>query len=251
MDHLLIDLGNTRLKWALDHEGRLEYGDALSHREPGWTDRLQNELANVKTPASVMVCSVADQATTTKLKSMIDALWQMPVTLITSPKLGNGVSSAYSDAAALGSDRWAAMIAAYNKAKTAVCVVDCGTAVTLDIIDHKGRHQGGLIIPGLGLMENALSVHTQVVPKTAPPSLSAGDKELGSDTPGCIQAGSVHAVCGLIERSVQQMNRRLKTSLECYITGGDARQVIPHLNLRAHFEPYLVLQGLALMARAA
>lgn len=250
MSHLLIDLGNSRIKWALEHEGRMQYGDGLHYHNGDWRRQLKTHFASMDPPADVYISSVVDAATEIMLQELIDSLWQCAVVFVQSPKLGNGVSNAYIDAPALGSDRWMAMIAAFHKAKAAVCVVDCGTAVTLDVIDHKGRHCGGLIVPGLGLMQQSLTHNTSAIASDADLASEFND-ELGVDTLGGIRAGSVHAVCGMIERVVQKMNHNLKTSLQCYITGGDAPKVLPYLNLRSHFEPYLVLQGLALVARAA
>ena len=79
--------------------------------------------------------------------------WQVEAELMKTPQEGGGIYNAYSHAEKLGSDRWAVMVAAFEKKKGSVCVVSCGTAVTLDVVNTEGLHCGGLIIPGYGLMQ--------------------------------------------------------------------------------------------------
>jgi type III pantothenate kinase len=248
MASLLIDLGNSRLKWGLERDGRLEVGDEIEYQHGDWDSALAPAFTELGTPDKVIIGSVAGAEANAGLEKWLQDRWAAPVLFVKSPELGHGVANAYQDPAALGIDRWAAMVGAYHKLRTAVCVVDCGTAVTVDVIDHKGKHLGGAIVPGLTLMYTALAQRTHALPPGGESPMLL-DSRLGVDTVGCVSAGGVHAVAGMIERIVQQMNRRLKTSIDCVITGGDARKIMPHLNVRMQFEPHLVLQGLALIAR--
>jgi type III pantothenate kinase len=155
-----------------------------------------------------------------------------------------GVSNGYDHPERLGVDRWLALLGAYHSVKGSVCVADCGTAITVDVVDGEGRHQGGVIAPGLALMRRALAVATDG-------AVAGGGSFRGvfaRETEAAVQGGTVNAAAGLIEKLMAESGRVLDTQPFLILTGGDAAPVAECLRLPHEIAPLLVLQGLWLIA---
>jgi type III pantothenate kinase len=245
--NLLIDLGNTRLKWAV-YDGQLPLRSVvMSHRGQDLAASLSAAWANLPRPGRVQLASVAEPSITNALSQWLQQQWALTPSLLISPAQGQGLSNSYAEPARLGCDRWAAMVAAYHVARAAVCVVDCGTAVTLDAVNAQGQHLGGLILPGLRAMQTALSRDTALAPvefSQLAPGL------LGTSTRDGIVRGISHAVSALVEQTVTELTRQSGTAPQCYLTGGDAEVIAPLLSIPYQVMPDLVLQGLAVIADA-
>ncbi|MEX2353865.1 MAG: type III pantothenate kinase, partial [Gammaproteobacteria bacterium] len=156
----------------------------------------------------------------------------------------NGVRNGYRDINQLGVDRWLAMIAARDKYNGNLCVVDCGSAVTIDMVDADGQHQGGYIIPGHYLMQQSL------VNNTSRLSVSGVYKPtvaLGRSTGECINNGTILAVSCLIEHVIQTAGTRSSSDYKCIITGGGAAEVMALLKIDYSHEPLLVIDGIRLL----
>ncbi len=129
-----------------------------------------------------------------------------------------------------------------------MCVIDCGTAITVDAVDADGQHQGGLIVPGLEMMRGALLKHTHGVIYDMEADSSVEADLLGRNTRGCVEGGTLYAVIAFIDRVVSDLRKELGGEMQCSITGGDAPRVLPLLRGEYRHEPHLVLQGLARLA---
>ena len=158
--------------------------------------------------------------------------------------------NAYVEPQRLGSDRWAALIGAHAAVSGPLCVVDCGSAVTLDALDVKGQHLGGLIIPGLDMMRGALINNTSGIHEQA---LARGEGEvsvLARDTQGAVTGGVLYTLIAVIDRVTADLAADLQSPLTRVITGGDAERLLPLLAGPYRHEPELVLQGLAIVAES-
>jgi len=154
------------------------------------------------------------------------------------------VVNAYSHPDRLGVDRWLTLIAVHRQIDAPACIVDCGTAVTLDGLDATGRHLGGLILPGLEMMRDALLRNTQI---DAPASVDwAG--VLARDTAGAVAAGGLFACAGLVELVARRIAQDCGRVPQIVLTGGDGAKLQAVLETGARYEPDLVLQGLAQLA---
>lgn len=166
----------------------------------------------------------------------------VPCNFITSVAREAGIENAYEDPGQLGSDRWLAMIAAYQIVRGAVCVVDFGSAITIDMLSASGRHQGGIIIPGFKMMQTCISKGLGHLP--CPSELKKKPSLLGTDTVSAIQSGLLHPVTALIEKLLQK-NPSQQDHVSLVITGGQARYSglvdLPNTLYR----PHLVLEGMA------
>ncbi|HZD54235.1 MAG TPA: type III pantothenate kinase, partial [Woeseiaceae bacterium] len=147
--------------------------------------------------------------------------------------------------------RWVAMVGARAEFNSALCVVDAGTAVTIDAVDRDGMHLGGLIVPGLRLMREALHVSTSDLPPAKRPGSSAaeGMELFATTTEGALDKGTMTAICGAIERAVGRL-RANGYRPKIVLTGGDASRILKQLNGDVMHRPNLVLQGLAFMVQS-
>jgi len=239
---LLIDAGNSRIKWALvEQESQLE--NFNSHTTLPVALEAWSHLAK---PDQVWLANVRDKHFVRELNAAISSLWALPVNEVISARQAFGVTNVYAEPRQLGCDRWAAMLAAYHECKTSLLVVNLGTAVTIDAIDANGKHLGGLINPGIHLMQAALNSGTNI---DCIPDLSVRNNiELfAHSTAEGIVSGSINAISALIDRAYQD---RIKhdPDTRCYLAGGDAEKIKDTLQCSCIVEPSLVLKGIALIA---
>jgi type III pantothenate kinase len=246
MSILLVDLGNSRLKWSL-YTGSLPLSsrDGAAYREQPLATVLAAQWDALPRPARVMVACVADAATREDLQHWLQTQWSVQPEFLVSPAQALGLRNAYAEPARLGCDRWAAMVAAYHLAGSAVCVVDCGTAITLDVVSADGRHRGGLILPGLVAMQAGLTRHTRL---PAVEITVADDALLGRSTEDAIALGGPRAVAALVEQTLGQLTQQYGEAVSCYLTGGDAGHIASRLGVPYRQVSDLVLQGLAVIA---
>ena len=238
---LLIDIGNTRLKWALLLDGKLEQQGAFVYQKTSLSEQLSREWSALGTPQGIFMVSVAAGDITQGVFDWAAKRWDCPLEKLHSGKRCGGVVNGYSKPECLGVDRWAAIVGAFALVGNAVCVVDCGTALTIDVVDSDGSHLGGLIVPGQAVMHRSLRESTAGLQVSEVPGSAS---LLGTDTTSCIFAGSTQASVGLIERMVLQMQHQLDDSPVLVLTGGGAEALSPWLTLPYRYESDLVLQGI-------
>jgi len=243
----LIDAGNSRIKWAwLDSEG-LRETDSRSHVEDGFFNPLASIWMQVPRPARIIVSNVAGAVFAEKLTSHAQRHWQVLPEFITPVAAAFGITNAYPEPGTLGADRWVALIAACHLDLGACCVVDCGTALTLDALSAEGKHLGGLILPGLTMMRSTLTSNTQGLANTMNEP-AANLRPFARDTATAITSGVLYAVVAAIDRIVAEQCAAVKINT-LIITGGDAPRIQPLLSAQYQYEPNLVLYGLAIIAR--
>lgn len=241
---LVVDIGNTRLKWALADGVSLSARGETAYRKEGVWEALDERWRRLSAPPQVLACNVAGTAVAEALTTWVARYWRCEVTFVRARAVGWGVTSAYDDAGSLGADRWAALIAAQRKFSPPVCVVDCGTAITIDVLAAGGQHLGGLIIPGLTLMRRSLSKNTDGIREVVSGRVSL----LARNTNDGVTAGTLYAAVAVIDRVVTDVEAALQEAVVCVLSGGDAKLLASLLARGAVCEPDLVLQGLAVMA---
>ena len=237
---LLIDIGNTRIKWAQLSAGKLSQPSAIVYKQKTIDSNLTAEWQGIPLPSKIYLASVSSTELKQQLINVAEHLWpDISIQEIYTVKSALGVTNAYSEPFKLGIDRWLAMLAAFHYHKTAVCVVDCGTAITLDVIDQQGMHLGGMIMPGLSLLKQALSKGTADL-NICPEIHQQG---LANYTEAAIFNGTISAIKGFIESGLAQYEQPVLLVL----TGGDADFILARLKLDASVDKALVLKGLALL----
>ncbi len=242
MRTLLIDIGNTNLKWSWLQNGEMSPLERVGYKTDGVTAQANHCWSHTEKPEKIVVANVAGQQVEDELRHWFSSEWSIEIEIVTAVPQQLGVKNGYACPEQLGIDRWLALIAAHQQGSGSICVVDCGTAMTIDVLAADGQHQGGLILPGLTMMRQILLNQTQI-PHVA---VSENSDLLAGDTATAIAAGSLHAAAALVERVAQQMS----SSPKILLTGSDAPRLNAAMNLKAKIDPQLVMRGLALVANS-
>jgi type III pantothenate kinase len=251
---LLIDAGNTRVKWALIQRNPLDR-DALGNwLESGSAPRAQvRQLTDVwrnRKITHVLLSNVAGPAMRNELEqTLLGAFGMTPVPLewfASVPELC-GVRNNYRNPAQLGSDRFASAIGAHALFPNDPLVVStCGTATTVDAVTADGVFVGGMILPGLGLMASSLASNTAQLPQVAQDL--AISEPFADHTDAAIVSGCIAAQAGAIERAVASHAQRQAKPVQCILSGGAAAFIAPHLSVPCKKVDNLVLIGLQAIA---
>jgi type III pantothenate kinase len=243
---LLIDIGNTRLKWVLMLDDSILAGGQWAHH--GENGLALQQIAINELPEQIIVSNVAGNKLTSEINSWARDIYSLPVHHINVPSKGDGIENAYAVAEELGSDRWASMVACHRLYQADdVCIVDAGSAITIDLLTEKGIHLGGYILPGITSMRQTLSRDTMLKPDL---KLDRSiDRNPGKSTAQCINNGSILAICQTIEAAVNLFENETGRKIQCVLTGGDSNQLSGKLNISHLIEPSLVLQGLAVIGK--
>ena len=243
--NLLLDVGNSVVKWACFTEGRPVRSGHFVHRA-GNVGALADAAWSGLAPADkVLIANVAGMDMETALAAWFQEHWQVQPVFLRATARACGVTNAYRVPETLGIDRWAAVIAAHHGYPGAVCVVDCGTAITLDMVTADGEHRGGLILPGIELIQQMLSQNTAQLRLSGKQPAAT---PLADTTAAGIYGGAIYMVVAAIERSVADARAALGTGIDIVLTGGDAGRVLPLLQGKAHHAADLVLRGIAMLA---
>jgi type III pantothenate kinase len=234
--NLLIDMGNSRLKWAFTTAGQILTGAPLANDRIN-RDELFRLWKGIYRPRRIAVSCVSANRLLELVQSVARELWlDIEIIRVRSQAQAFGVMNAYQQPDKLGADRWLSLVAVWQQYHSAACIVDCGTAITVDLIDADGRHQGGLISPGLMLMKKSLGQGTE----TLPVSEASHPLALANYTEAAIYSGTLMAAIGLIEHVLAKQ----PADMRLILTGGDAELIAGRLDVRPAVDPDLVLRGL-------
>ena len=244
---LLVDIGNTRIKWCLLRDGSSTDHAAARHKGQLSAPLLTDLWSCLPQPDAVVISSVLGDAISKEVVRWAQKHWGKQPCWAQAQAQQLGVSSAYAVAGTLGVDRWMALIGAHLCYGGNLVVADCGTAVTVDVITSEGQHLGGVIMPGIesmraGLVENTFALGDVVEHET---------ELLGRDTNSAVCSGTRYAAASLLDRIVLSMSSRLGPDVRCLLTGGDANEIQPLLITDFEQVPDLVLKGLAKITEGA
>ena len=251
--NLLIDIGNSRIKWCLHDSTEIKIGleGVMLHDKSALPGLFSDQWSNLDRPDRIVISNVSGQHPAESLDAWVEKVWQIKTEYVKTEACSNGVNNAYSDYSRLGVDRWMAIIAAWQRFRQeekAVCVVDCGTATTIDGISASGQHLGGFIIPGYSIMQEMLLINTADIEMANRelPSIS-----FSSSTEGGVNSGCYLAMISIIDRVLTLMQKEYGNQVNCIITGGNAELVVGQLAGKFEHEPNLVLHGLVMFSGRA
>jgi len=238
-----LDIGNTRSKWRVSDAS----GEPVADGVAGDVAELLAETAETFPLQRVRASCVRGGEVFTQLVEQLRQRWQLQVETARVVRHCQGVSVSYAAPSRLGVDRWLAMLAAYRAAAGETVVADCGTALTVDLLDAGGRHRGGYIVPGLNLAARALTENTGIRLAGEP----QWSLEPGNSTEDAVYHGVLLNAVALLEKLIGEITRHGsgERPLPVYLTGGDAGLLARYLtasDAQIHIEPGLVLDGLAL-----
>jgi type III pantothenate kinase len=245
MTFLAIDIGNTRLKWAL-YAAPLP-GSALLHHGAVFLetiDRLADDVWHaLPPPGSMLGCVVAGEGVKRRVEEQLE-LWDLEPRWVVSSASACGVTNSYDHPSRLGVDRWVALIGARHHVLAQgparpTLVVMVGTAVTVDALDVSGRFLGGLILPGFGLMLRALEMGTAGLKA---PTGEAVD--FPTNTSDALMSGGSDAIAGAVERMYRKLLMRTGEKPVLIMTGGAAVKLAPITGLPFETVDSLIFEGL-------
>jgi type III pantothenate kinase len=237
--NLLVDSGNTRLKWAILQNGGLITGHALVNQQITRHGLIET-WKMLTPPERLAIACVSSSPLLELVLAVAVKLWPtIEIIPVKSEAHAFGVYNAYQQPEKLGVDRWLALVAARNHYQLPACIVDCGTAITVDLLDADGKHQGGLISPGLTLMKKSLAEGTEAL------QFHESNYDFGpaNFTEAAIYSGTLSAAVGLIEHVLTKQSN----AMQLILTGGDAEIIAAQLETKLIIDTDLVLRGLAVV----
>ncbi|KIG02368.1 putative transcriptional acitvator, Baf family [Burkholderia sp. MR1] len=261
---LLIDAGNSRIKWSLVDENGVAMANGALEHERDAADHADPALAawsSLPDCASAWISNVAGASVQARIERLLDARWPAsPRTFVRASARQCGVINGYTEPEKLGSDRWAGLIgarAAYPGEN--VLIATFGTATTLEALRADGVFTGGLIAPGWSLMMQSLGSRTAQLPTLDATAArralhGAGEKPHGlfaTDTAAALSSGCLLAQASLIERAWRDLRDDLQADVRLVLGGGAADEIAGALDVAHTRHDSLVLSGLALIARDA
>jgi len=236
---LLVDIGNSRIKCA-----HLRAGVLVPSAAAVGACALDALAGLVSRSRAVFACSVANPSVAQQMNALC-ARHCIACTWVDSTYPFPALSHAYLNPAELGNDRWVAMAGARALYTGNLCVVDCGTATTVDYISANGQHRGGIIFAGIQTTRCALKRNTQGLPNADAPVSS-----FSCSTQEAVASGAVIALSAGIDRVLDAAHAQFSADVRVLIGGGEGERVCAHLRHKAEHVPNLVLRGLALAASA-
>jgi len=244
----LVDIGNTRVKWAVADGTRVTSVGAASHIDDA---QAAVEALATALPTGIdraLIANVAGPALAQPLTAALEA-HRIRAEYVATRAEGYGIRCAYADPERLGVDRWVAMIAARRLVAGDLCVIQAGTAVTFDTVDAEGRHRGGLIFAGPRLLADALNRNTGRIGLTEPArSRPNGLELLGRSTEVAVAHAAMLSLASGLDRAVTVVGAALGGLPTVLLTGGGADSLRPWLETDVRTSADLVLAGLAYMA---
>jgi type III pantothenate kinase len=251
MSFLAIDVGNTRLKWAL-YDAAAPGAKLLAHGAEFLEniDHLpEGDWAALPEPSRMLGCIVAADAVRRRVEEHLLELWDLPAQWVVPAAHEAGLSNGYDHPTRLGADRWVAMIGAWHRMLAAgaarpLVVVMVGTAVTVEAVDSSGRFLGGFILPGHGIMLRALESGTAGL------HVPTGEvREFPTNTSDALTSGGTYAIAGAVERMVQHVRQRCGVEPACFMTGGAGWKMAPSMSVKFELVDSLIFDGLLEIAR--
>jgi type III pantothenate kinase len=248
MSFLAIDIGNTRLKWALYTQGRpgaalIAHGAVFLETIDHLADTAWQQLPP---PSRMLGCVVAGQGVKRRAEEQLE-LWTIDPRWVVSTAQAAGVTNGYDHPDRLGCDRWVALIGAWHHVCNTggprpVLLVMVGTAVTVDALDAQGRFIGGMILPGFGVMQRALEM------STAGLKVPTGEiVDFPTNTSDALMSGGSGAMAGAIERMARKLRKHTSSEPVLLMSGGAAPKLAPITDLQFQTIDQLIFEGLLVL----
>lgn len=246
--NIVLDVGNSRIKWRR--------GEGLDSHVTTSVQALSKQWQDLPTKgmASLYGCNVRGPEVAEEINLIARRVFTSEICWLSSQAQAAGVRNAYAVPAQLGVDRWAAIVAANARNPGQACIViDAGTAVTVDAIDERGQHRGGVIMPGLNMLFEGLGRTAQLKNLAAErrEHLEQESQALACSTEAAIVSGVIFSMRGGVRRVIEQQCRQINAKIHAipiFVTGGDAHMLIFE-SLQTQWLPDLVLDGVTLLSK--
>jgi type III pantothenate kinase len=248
MTRLLVDIGNSRVKWALERHGVLEQTGSAMHRDRPVDEALRPLQRLDAKLEQTIVSNVAGEVIAEALDVLVRRRFGVVPEFVAVQREAFGLRIAYAHPERLGVDRWLGMLGARAARPGVLLVVGAGTAVTADAVDEQGIHLGGIIVPGIATMKASLLAETAGI-RDAGEDPARAPELFADDTGAGVNGGVAHALAALVDRAAAELERRTGAAPTLVLTGGDAARIEPLIHASTTVEPDLVLRGLVVYAR--
>ncbi|MBK8284878.1 MAG: type III pantothenate kinase [Ahniella sp.] len=243
MNELLIDVGNSRLKYAEVTNGQIMRAFAVGHGDGDWRGMFERGLHDLQRPDRLRLAAVAHEMVTQGALATIAKVWpDLRIERITTAQHGGALRTRYADPSRLGVDRMlTSLVAARDLADTVI--IGCGTALTADFVDATGLHHGGWIAPGpetmrAAVLASAARVHWLREGKV---------EDFATNTENALQSGAWHAAAGFAERAMRTAQAQCAGTPRLWVHGGGAEVLAGMLTDHAELKPDLVFLGLQVL----
>lgn len=246
-DLYLVDIGNSRIKWARHKGGMFSTGTPFPTDAGRLAASLDSLWLRMDQPSAVYVSNVAGPDSAAELERWVHDRWGIAVHFAQSAARHGCVSNGYTTPEQLGVDRWLGLLGLQRNHVLPACLVDCGTAITADVLDAEGRHRGGVIAPGMATMRRALHQDTHALGWAQSQPTSGA---FGRDTVSGIALGGALACAGLVEKFLAASNEALQQPVRLVMTGGEAALIGHHLSMPYCPDETIVLSGLLTLAES-
>ena len=243
---LLIDIGNTRSKFALANGVGVQPAFEVDHAD--LTEGvLESHCSDTLKLSSAWISSVGPNSVFASIDLWISRRFKILPEKVLVSEERCGISNGYHDLEKLGVDRWVAAIGARSlHPANDLIIVDAGTAITVDWLSRNDVFEGGVIIPGYALMHSALVDNTAGIKSSVEPT----QRIIGKTTHECVNSGLSFGVAGAVERIVIEMQQHINMPSKVILTGGFSSTLAQNLKFDFVADQHLVLTGLAAIARS-
>lgn len=234
---MLVDVGNSRIKWSWQSKLNQQ---TLNHQ--GWQDALEklHHHLQLEQPSTVFLVHVLGDDFNSRLRAVCVDL-SIDLRLITTKHQSSLIRHGYEQPDQLGADRFVALHGAVSEFSAQACIViDCGTAVTIDLVDTDGKHLGGVILPGVRLWLESLMKNTSALDQWG----NYSRQVLATNTADGVSWGCINGLSAAIASIVKQMETQCSKPCKRIICGGDSVVLLDYLDSQTLLRPDLVLQGL-------
>lgn len=236
---LQFDVGNSSAKWRLVRHGSVTArGKYIPGDNASWAVLLEQAAQ----PLQIWIASVASPDAESALEGRLFEQWGVRPWFARTQAATGELRNSYAEPARMGVDRWLVMLAAWQRLKGRLCVVDAGSALTIDLVDASGQHEGGYIIPGPALMERALLLDTDRVRFAEDVGYQLSP---GTSTAEAVRHGIALAGAGAVAMAIEHAGIDPSGLAFC---GGGAEALMALLDLGGSHAPDLVFEGLEVMA---
>ncbi len=249
---LVVDVGNSRIKWALARANALSHAGVIAHAQEAFIHTLRDHWSQLKRPDAVLISSVTCAELNERISAVVVELWSLQAVFLQSERRFLALKNGYTQHQQLGVDRWLAMIAAIHACDPPLCVIDFGSAITFDVIDRQQQHLGGYIIPGRYAAGDLLpETASSLAACTANKSTTAKfPTALGKSTQECLMQGYTIAITAFIRQAIAHARALTDRDLKVIVTGGGAAAIMPLLSIDCIYHKDLVLSGMAYLGEA-
>lgn len=252
MTFLAVDIGNTRLKWAVYATPEPQAQPLASGAEflENIDQLAEGAWARLAPPDRMLGCSVAADAIKRRVQEQMEELWDVPAHWVVASAAEAGLVNGYDHPTRLGADRWVAMIGGRQRVLASggprpMVVVMVGTAVTVEAVDAAGTFLGGFILPGHGIMLKALESGTAGL------HVPTGEvRPFPTNTSDALTSGGTYAIAGAIQRMVEHVRAHCGAEPACYMTGGAGWKMAPHMAVPFELVDTLIFDGLLVLQQA-